>query len=215
MKTLIITGGKINSEFAYDYINNQGFSYIIGADRGIEFCYEKNIMPSIIMGDFDSIDPEILKYFEAQNIEIKRFNPEKDDTDTQMAIKHALKINSSEIAIIGATGSRIDHVLGNIQSMALALKKSVLCSIVDENNIILLAEKYKKIKKSDQFGKYVSLIPLTSEVTGITLKGFKYPLNNYTMKCDTGVIGVSNEIRDEYGEIIFDEGILIIIQSKD
>lgn len=215
MKTLIITGGKINSGFAYSYIKNQAFDYIIGADRGIEFCHEKSIKPSIIMGDFDSIDPNILKYFEEQNIEVQRFNPEKDDTDTQMAIKHAIKIKSSEIAIIGATGSRIDHLLGNIQSMALALKENILCSIVDENNVIILTEKDKKIKRSEQFGKYVSLIPLTSEVTGITLKGFKYPLNNYTMKCDMGVIGVSNEIEDEYGEIMLDEGILIIVQSKD
>ena len=216
MKTLIISGGQIDKEFFDKFVCENKFEYIIGVDKGIEMCYQCNLIPSILMGDFDSVKSEVLNYYEENvNIEIQRFRPEKDDTDTQMAINWAIHIGSSEIAMIGATGSRIDHLLGNIQCLYKALENDVKCYIIDKNNKIELLKASQKIQKSKQYGNFLSLLALTDNVTKLTLKGFKYPLNEYTLTNHSGGFGVSNEIVNENAEIIFQTGILIMIQSKD
>ena len=75
---------------------------------------------------------------------------------------------------------------------------------------------YETIKKKESLGKYVSLLPLTDIVKGITLKGFKYPLENYNMESGkSSTIGISNELVNEEGFIDFKEGILILIESRD
>lgn len=216
MKTLIISGGQIDKEFFEKFVYENDFEYIIGVDKGIEMCYTCNLVPSILMGDFDSIKGEVLKYYEInENIKIQRFKPEKDDTDTQMAINWAIHMGSKEIAIVGATGSRIDHLLGNIQCLYNALENDVKCCIIDKNNKIELLKTSQEIQKSKQYGNFLSLLALTDQVTKLTLKGFKYPLNEYTLTNHSGGFGVSNEIVDENAEIIFQTGILIMIQSKD
>ncbi len=216
MKTLIISGGQINKEFLEQFICENHFDYVIGVDKGIEMCHKCNIIPSILMGDYDSVDSKILIYYENNtDIKIKRFSPEKDDTDTQMAINWAVHIGSTQIAIVGATGSRVDHLLGNIQSLCIPLEKNIECFLIDNNNKIMLLKENKLIKKSEQYGTYVSLLSLTDKVTKLTLKGFKYPLYDYTLTNHSGGFGVSNELIDDEAEIIFQTGILIMIQSRD
>ncbi|WP_099468549.1 thiamine diphosphokinase [Konateibacter massiliensis] len=216
MKTLIISGGEITRAFLENFISKNEFDTIIGVDKGIEACYECEIIPSVLMGDFDSAKSSIIDYYEENtDIVIKRFQPEKDDTDTQMAISWAVEQGSTEIAIVGATGSRVDHLLGNIQCLTLPLEKEIDCYIVDEHNKIMLLNKGREIKKAEQYGNYVSLLALTNEVRGLTLTGFKYPLKEHLLTNRSGGFGVSNEIVEETANIQFQSGILIMIQSND
>ena len=60
MRTCIISGGMIEPDFAFPYLQKQQFDIILAADRGLEFCYHYQIMPTYILGDFDSLSPEIL-----------------------------------------------------------------------------------------------------------------------------------------------------------
>ena len=112
MKTLIVTGGNININFLKEYLKENKFNKIIAVDKGLETFDKINIMPDIIIGDFDSVKTEILKQY--KNTEIISLNPEKDFTDTHMALKLAIEIGSEKITIIGAIGTRIDHTLANV-----------------------------------------------------------------------------------------------------
>ena len=60
MKTLIITGGMIEADFALSFIQELKPDYILGVDKGLQFCYEYDIRPDYIVGDFDSLPGEIL-----------------------------------------------------------------------------------------------------------------------------------------------------------
>ena len=86
--------------------------------------------------------------------------------------------------------------------------------LVDPTNRIRLVDRQLTIKKADQFGNYVSFLPLTTQAEGVTLEGFKYPLSGYCMTSDNS-LGVSNEITGETAKITVREGILIMIESKD
>ncbi|RDU24316.1 thiamine diphosphokinase [Anaerosacchariphilus polymeriproducens] len=215
MRTVIISGGNIEEEFAVKFLKSMVFSAIIGVDSGLEFLKKQNIYPTHVIGDFDSLSQETYRYYkENANCIWKELVPEKDETDTQAAITWALELHSTEIWILGGIGSRIDHLLGNIQILQIPLKRKVPCFLVDSHNKICLLDKGISIKKMEQYGKFVSLLPLTTQVEGLTLDGFKYPLYKHTLTSDNA-LGVSNEILENVAEITFEKGILIVIQSKD
>ncbi len=214
VKTLIVSGGNIEEECFNKIYQKDNLDNIIASDRGLEALDKYNVIPNYIIGDFDSIDKKILsKYINNKNIVIKELNPEKDYTDTHMAIKLAIELNSTDITILGAIGTRIDHTIANINILKETLEKDIKCRIVDERNEIQLINKKISLKNDENY-KYISLIPLTTKVEGITLKGFKYPLLNATLEVGHS-IGVSNEQIDEIAEIDLKKGILIMIKSKD
>ena len=143
-----------------------------------------------------------------------KYNPEKDNTDTDIALKLAIQLKSSNITIMGALGKRMDHALANIHILKETLEVGIPCEIRDSYNKIYLIKDNITLTKNNTYGKYISLIPLTTTVEGITLKGFKYPLNNACLSIGLS-LGVSNEIVEEVATIELKEGILIVIESKD
>lgn len=216
MNTLIISGGNIEVDLALDVLKKK-YDHIIGVDGGLRFCYEQKIVPTRIVGDFDTLSPEILTWYKTHTqIEVREYNPVKDATDTQIAVELALELGSHEITILGGTGSRLDHVLGNVETLYLALEKGVSCQILDSHNRIQLIRGTHVIRKNEQYGNYVSLIPFTTDVDGVTLEGMKYPLykHHFTV-LGSGGFGVSNEIVAEEARISMESGIFICIESKD
>lgn len=215
MHTLIVTGGTIDIGFAKDYIRKQKYDYVISADAGMAFCRQAEILPDQILGDFDSADPEMLSFFKERCPErILAFPAQKDETDTELAIIKALEAGADQITIIGATGTRLDHVLGNIHLLKMALDAGTDACIVDSHNRIRMVQSSFAIAKEEQFGKYVSLIPFTPQVEGLTLRGFAYEVEDFTLTSGKAR-GVSNEIADDVACIECESGILLVIESKD
>ena len=213
MKTLIITGGNSNIEFTKEYFLKYSFDLIIAVDKGLEIIDKLNIKPNYIIGDFDSINKDILKKYENSESKIIKLNPIKDLTDTHEGINLAIKDGATDIKILGGIGSRLDHTIGNIHVLKEALDKNINCEIINENNKIQLINKNTTLKKDNNF-KFVSLIPLTTKVIGVTLKGFKYKIENIDLEIGKS-LGISNEqIKDE-ANIELKDGILILIQSND
>lgn len=215
MNCLIITGGNICLDLLNSYYNSNKQSLIIAVDKGLEALYKLNITPHHIVGDLDSVNQEILKNYEnISHIEIHKYIPEKDYTDTDIALKLAISLNVSSIAVLGATGTRIDHLLANIHILTFALETKIPCHIIDTNNKIYLINNSISLNKNKVYGKYISLIPFTSSVEGLTLKGFKYPLDNYCLTIGKS-LGVSNEIIEDTATVDLKLGTLIVVESKD
>lgn len=214
--TLIISGGNIEVDLALEVLEEH-YDHIIGVDGGLQFCYDHHILPTRIVGDFDTLSPEILKWYrEHTKIEIREYNPVKDATDTQIAVELAMKLGSGRITILGGTGTRLDHVMGNIQTLYLPFSRGIDCRILDAHNRIRLVQGELHIRKEEQYGTYFSLIPFTTEVKAVTLHGAKYPLECYPFTVlGTGSLGVSNEILDDQVDILVEGGIMILVEAKD
>lgn len=213
MNALIITGGKTNIEFLKEILNNKQFELSIAVDKGLEILSKTNIIPDYIIGDFDSVNKKILSKYENKDIKIIYLKPEKDFTDTHMALKQAIKLGAKNITIVGATGTRIDHTLGNIHILKEALENNVYAELIDPNNKIILINQKTELTQNLRY-KYISIIPLTTEVIGITLEGFKYGLEKATLKIGES-IGISNEAIKRKLNIEIKQGIAILIYSKD
>lgn len=214
MKALLVAGGTVDDAFTVQYYKKNHFDLLIGIDGGARFFYESGIAPDLLVGDFDSLPLEILQYYEERGTEILRFCPQKDETDTQLALCMAIDRNCKEIFILGATGTRIDHVIGNIQILAQARKKGANAWLIDACNRIHLVKSQESIRKNEQFGTYVSFFPWTTTVEGLTLTGFAYPLENAVIDSESSLT-VSNEITEETAHISYQKGLLLMIESKD
>ncbi|MGE6378183.1 thiamine diphosphokinase [Peribacillus muralis] len=190
----------------------------VGVDRGVWALLNNGIKPKCGFGDFDSVSKEEYKVIAQRLQQVNLYSSEKDETDLEIAFKWALDQKPREIHILGATGGRMDHFLGNIQ---LLQKESILPNhadmdiyIVDRQNIFIVktAGSYEVTALEDK--KYISFLPVTSEVTGITLKGFKYPLSDRCLELGS-TLCISNELISDSGNVSFKEGILMMIRSRD
>lgn len=219
-KTLILTGGDIDLEFAGNYCREQEFNLVIAVDDGLRAADRLSVIPDYIVGDFDTVSPLLLyKYENMDNITIKRFKPDKDYTDTQIAVMRAIEENSFCIHILGGTGSRLDHTIANIQLLQSALECGIEAMIVSEKNRIrLLGDKRKQITltKEESMYQYVSLIPLSEKVSSVTTRGMKYNVSDFDFYIDKNIsMGVSNEIKEMEAEIKIADGKLLLIESND
>lgn len=215
---IIVTGGEIDDTLVSDLINHSENPYIIGVDKGIEALDRLHIKPDLLIGDFDSVGENIKKKYEADERTIL-LNPEKNLTDTHAALNEAVKLalkKKSSITILGATGKRLDHLLGNIGILKYCLDNNMDACIIDRFNKIRMMDKNKDIiiKKKDLYGKFISLIPFTDKVEGIKLEGFKYiPKGGVLFKEDT--LGISNELIKEEGHISIKSGYLLLLETRD
>ncbi len=202
-KAVIISAGSITD---YGYISSfiKEGDFVICADGGLEHAEKMCVVPNLTVGDFDSYKGELKG-------EVRRFNPEKDYTDTHIAVSEAIERGYKEIVLLAASGTRLDHTLANVGLLEYAQKKGVKATLINENNIVTVICKSSIIKK-DSF-KYVSLIPI-GEVKGVTLKNFKYTLDGYDMTFSQS-IGISNEFADSDGLVEFEKGSIIVIKSRD
>lgn len=214
-RIVIVSGGKVEDDFALSVLESYEKEYIIAVDKGMEFLYRHDIMPSYIVGDFDSVNKEIGDYYRNETqVPIREYVPAKDATDTEIAIRLAMTLGCSEIIILGATGGRIDHLWANVQCLMIPFKAGIDARIMDSQNMIRLIEDEVHLKKEEAFGPYFSVFPLGAEVYSLTIQGAKYPLYNHTLTPYDSLC-VSNEFKDDEVVIDFHAGTVILMQTRD
>jgi thiamine pyrophosphokinase len=166
------------------------------------------------VGDFDSVSGDVLEKYKESIVPIETFPLEKDKTDTQIAVEMALSHNAAEIHLIGATGSRLDHTLANLHLLLFPLEKQVDACLLDSSNKIYLKKESFTLQREKQHGRYVSFLPFHGDVYGLTLEGFKYPLDRIHLAAGESLC-ISNEIVEEEAVISFTKGILTVFETKD
>jgi thiamine pyrophosphokinase len=146
---------------------------------------------------------------------------EKDETDTVLALVLAVSLGYGRIDILGALGGRVDHALANIEALLWCMRAGVEAYIVDPRNRVRAVGAQShgacvEFTAADSYGRYISFIPMSDAVTGVTLEGFRYPLHDKTLVpgAEPGLC-VSNELAGEAGRLRFSSGTLLCIESRD
>ncbi len=212
-KTLIITGGSVDTDAASF---SEKWDAVIAVDGGTEAAARLKILPTHMIGDFDTADSALIAELKKKGVQSITLNPHKDQTDTQEAVDWALRMGAEEIWMLGAIGTRMDHTLANLGLLEVIRRAGKKGYIVNAHNKIYLADRSIQLKRDCVYGTYVSLLPFTPRVTGVTLRGFAYPLENQTFTA--GICpgwGVSNEITEETAEIIIESGVLLVLETRD
>ncbi len=210
MRTIIIGNGSIsNYNIVREYFDD---AYIIACDGGLRHCRAMMITPNIMVGDFDSANSKDVAFYEELGVVKTDYPRKKDMTDMEIALNAALEKDTDEIYIVGGLGTRFDHSLANVHILINTIRQGVRTYLLDEHNIITLVE--NAIEITGDIGQTISLIPLTTEVTGIETQNLEYPLYNRTMTVGSS-LGISNVMTAEKAVISVKSGILIVIMSKE
>lgn len=214
MTALIIGNG---SDIEKSCIEDIKIDYVICADGGLEKAEKLGLSPNIILGDFDSVEPGILQKYKKLNIETETYPSEKDYTDMELAVEYAVKKEFKHIILVGASGTRLDHTVANIQLLEKYHHMGINIEIIDNNNHIGIISGKADIKVKYEKNHFVSLVPVTETIEGLTLEGFKYPLDNVKVKRGSSLL-ISNEITKDTkceGRVILKKGTALIFISKD
>ena len=211
---LLVLGGTLDALFLKECYEKMQPHFVVAADGALEKVLAAGIPCDCGMGDFDTVSKDVLCHFEEdQNTKLLSFPPEKDETDAELAVQFAVDQKPDKIWILGATGGRMDHMLGNLELLHIPLTKGIECEIIDQQNRIRLLDGPILLEKMDDW-KYVSFLSYTDQTQGITLKGFVYTVENFTLKKGSTRC-ISNEICDEKATVSFTNGLLYCIRSRD
>lgn len=209
---LIISGGRPVS------LEGLAADYIIACDSGLDNADRYGILPDLVVGDFDSVSGVNLKKIEEHGnsgekdtagINYIRYPKEKDDTDTMIAVKHALKMGFMHIKIVCAFGGRADHSIANIQTAYYAANRGAVVEIIDENS------KYTVFKDREMVfdrmdGCYLSVFSLSDKSSNVCVHGTKYEILNGELTNDFP-LGVSNEFVKEKAVVSVKDGCLMVV----
>ena len=214
-RTVIVSGGLLEEEFVLPILKSEDTEFIIGVDRGLVFLRDHDIKPDDIVGDFDSAPDDVVAYYRNETkIPIREFNPVKDASDTEIALRLCLDLHRHEIWILGGTGKRADHLWANVQSLKVALDAGADARIVDSHNQIRLLDHGITLHREEAFGPFFSVFPLEFPVDDFNITGAKYPLKNHVLR-PYGSLCVSNEYAEDTVEIAFTFGVVILMETRD
>ena len=180
---------------------------VIAADAGAATALAFGLKPDVVIGDFDSLEQSTLAQLREWRITIETYPRDKDMTDGQLAIERALSMNPSELLLLGFLGGpRLDQWLANI---LLLTRVPARATILDESNEWVLLHAHENLHWTAEEAEIVSLIPLSSEVSGITTHGLRWQLDGATLRLgDTR--GVSNEPSQGEVGVVIGDGLLVV-----
>lgn len=211
LKITIISGGTAPSlKLLKEEVESSNI--LICADSGGNCLYKYHLIPDYLMGDFDSIDENVLQYFKNSGVVIEKYPAKKNFTDTELVFNKALELKADEIVFLGCTGSRIDHMFGNLGMLKKCLKYGIKAYIKDDNNSIELIDRPIIIRGNK--GEFFSIYAYCDLVDKLSISGAKYKLDNYNLELGDSRT-VSNEFLSGYVKISFKKGMILLFRSKD
>jgi thiamine pyrophosphokinase len=210
-RVVIVAGGGLTEA---DFALIESTDFLIGVDSGAVQLLEAGWVPHRAVGDFDTAGPEAEQMLRARGVDVRLLPSAKDVTDTQDAVDQALARAPQEILLLGALGGgRFDHALANVHLLERMEAAGVRGIVQNRCNRIRLHTGGTMTVEASSF-RYVSLLALSDRVDGITLSGFRYPLNEATLTRDFP-LGISNELTGAEGWIRMGDGKLLVIESRD
>lgn len=211
MRAVIVTGGNPPSkDLLLQYLKED--DYLIGVDSGCNALYDYNLIPNLILGDFDSAKKQVIDYFVDKGVRVAKFEPEKDYTDTDLGYFYAKEAGAEKILLFGATGSRLDHMIGNIGILLKAFKENTKFEIIDDNNRMFIIDKPSTLKGN--FGDLIGFHAISEVVKKVNIRGAKYDLTDYDMTLFEPR-AICNEFLGEDITISFESGKILVIYSRD
>lgn len=178
-------------------------AFVIAADGGLRHLDKSGISPDLIMGDFDSLG-HIPK---RENVIYHK--PEKNDTDTMLAVKHALEMGAETILIYGGLGGRFDHSIANLQTLHYIANHGAMGFLIGGGSVCTVI-RGGAVAFDEGMRGFISVFSMTEVSAGVCLTGLKYPLCDYDISCDFP-LGVSNEFTGLPATISVKRGALAII----
>jgi thiamine pyrophosphokinase len=184
---------------------------LLAADGGTRHILALGLMPSLVIGDLDSLTDDEHRRLDAAGTEILRVPRDKNETDFEMALQVAVESGYGEILVVAALGNRLDQTLGNLALLTNPSLVGLNIQLDDGEQQACFAR--TKARVEGQPGDIVSLIPWGGDVTGVVTDGLRWPLLGETL-FPYKTRGISNELLGETASVSLESGLLLIIHDR-
>lgn len=220
MKIYLISGGELDLNILEKTLEKRNPNdQVIAIDHGVDGLIAIGVMPDYLLGDFDSLNPQNKTVVQQHGAIILPFNPHKDETDTQLGLTLANQLALESVdkdkifVLLGTTGRRIDHSLANLH-LLFAPHQATEIEVIDRHNRMrpMVGPVTLSVEASNY--TYVSVLPISGKIEGLTLTGFEYPLTEATVERERSLT-VSNRLLDLKGQVSLMKGQALLIESCD
>ena len=207
MRTIIFVNGRFpDADIARQLVRPD--DYIIAVNGGTRHALSIGVMPRVIIGDLDSLPPEQQAALRGASTQFLRFPSRKDETDLELALRHAVERGASEILLLAALGGRIDQMFGNLLLLAHPCLRGIDVKIIAGRQTAFLIRDAAIIHGAP--GDTVSILPIGGDAVGVTNDGFEWPLRDETLPFGA-TRGISNVLLGECGAIRVQRGMLLCV----
>ena len=207
MRAVIFVNGQFHdAEIARKRLRRD--DYIIAVNGGTHHALSIDVIPHAIIGDLDSLDFQEETMIRAASARILRFPSRKDDTDLELALRHAVEQQADSILLFAALGGRLDQTLGNVMLLTLPCLQGVDARILDGAQTAFLIRDRAAIHGRP--GDTVSILPIAGDAVGVSNEGLEWPLRSETLPSGT-TRGISNVLVANEGTISVERGMLLCV----
>lgn len=207
---VIVSGGRLGDvDFFRKKMSQAGHDLLICCDGGARHLAAAGVTPDVLVGDMDSIESLRLADYVRLGVKIIKHPAKKDFTDTALALDYSIGLHPERIHIWGALGGRMDHALANLFLLLKGKEAGIKMCLLDE-----FCEAYipdQEVNFENAVGCVVSLLALSPQVEGITLRGFAYPLTDGVLTLSESR-GISNIISDNRASVHVRSGNLLVVR---
>jgi thiamine pyrophosphokinase len=213
MRAIIVANGSVEEQETYAQ-EVRADDLIIAANGGASIALKLNLPPHVIIGDMDSLSPELRMELTAQGCHFVSRSPRKDETDTELAIQYALQAGANEIVLLGATGDRLDHTLANVLLLSMPELERVPATIIAGSTQVWLLHGGCELEFGGTPGDIVTLLPLGQDVIGVSTVGLEWALHDDTLRFGPAR-GVSNVMTMPEARVRLGEGYLLVLHVSE
>lgn len=209
MRAIVFANGDLNNPAAIQDILQPG-DLLIAADGGARHLRGLQLVPHVLIGDFDSLSAADLEDLRTKGAQLHQYPERKDFTDLELALQYAVEQGIQEVLLVGALGARWDQTLANLLLPASEKLREIRIRLVDGPQEMILVLPEKTLVIPGRPGDTVSLIPLSDDVAGVRTVGLEYPLDDESLPFGS-TRGVSNVIVAQRASVTLAHGLLVCV----
>ena len=211
MKAIVVAGGDAAADDAAHLANAD---LVIAADSGAAWLSGIGVRPDLVVGDMDSIDPGLLDRLAGEGATIERHEPDKDQSDAELAVERAVAAEASEVLILGALGGeRADHELANLLLLADPRWEGSNLAIVRGGTTVRALRGGRRLDLDGEEGDFVTLLAVEGEAAGARTEGLRFPLLGETLQVGRSR-GLSNQVEHVPASVSLERGTLLVIETR-
>ena len=213
MRVLIFANGDAPAgDIARQWLQND--SIVIAADGGAANALAAGLAPDTVIGDLDSLPDAMRASLEQRGARFVVHPARKDETDMELAVRHALERGATDIVIFSALGGRWDQALANTLLLTLPALRDVPAQIVDQRQTMRVVHSSRPARIEGRPGDTLSLLALGGDARGVTIEGCEYALSDARLPFGA-TLGVSNVLVEPAARVSVKEGIVLAIHVRE
>jgi thiamine pyrophosphokinase len=187
----------------------RGCDAVIAADGAAQELLRAGIVPTVIVGDMDSLDPDTQRWADSMGVEWERHPAEKDETDGELAVKRALAMGATRVVLVGLHGGRTAHFLANLRMLRRLHEARVDAVALGHGEELRFVAAGEDLDLTGAAGRPLSLVPINGDAV-VSLQGTRYDGDRIILEA-LGTRGISNVVTGKAAAVRVHEGTVLLV----